>query len=70
MDLLENTRKAHENHTEAKKDMRREMDDVRPSNVAPVLARQAVTRDHQLSLLTMSCWVRASDHDMSDIPNN
>lgn len=67
MDLAKQTLRAEENHKEAVSDLKSEMQDMHPGNVAPVLARQAIARDTQITYLTSQAWMRASDQGFNDV---
>jgi hypothetical protein len=67
MDLTGQIKQAEDNHRDAVKNMQGKQQNMHPSNVAPILAAQAVARDTMLSYCTLQSWIRASDSDFSDI---
>jgi len=67
MDLAEQTIKAEENHQDAVRNLKEEMQGLHPANVAPALARQGIARDTQTSYLTMQTLMRISDQDFTDL---
>ena len=67
--LEEQARKSFVNHRDTVAEFKEEFRQIKsPTDITEALAKQAIMRDAKLSFLTITTWVRQSEHaDLSEI---